>query len=94
MAKEQQLCLDHDVLVLQHPFYWYSTPAIITEWLDLVLEHGWAYGTNGSALEGKIFFQALTAGGDAAAYSAMGRSPYPWHKSLNSDRFSANLSPG
>lgn len=29
---------------MQHPFYWYSTPALLKEWQDLVLEHGWAYG--------------------------------------------------
>lgn len=69
---EQALCLAHDVIVLQHPFYWYSTPAIAKEWLDLVLEHGWAYGKNGQALAGKIFFQVLTAGGDAQAYSDQG----------------------
>jgi glutathione-regulated potassium-efflux system ancillary protein KefG len=72
VAREKGLCLAHDVIILQHPFYWYSTPAIAKEWLDLVLEHGWAYGNTGRALEGKIFFQVLTAGGDARAYSREG----------------------
>jgi glutathione-regulated potassium-efflux system ancillary protein KefG len=70
--REQALCLAHDVIILQHPFYWYSTPAIAKEWLDLVFEHGWAYGNTGRALQGKIFFQVLTAGGDALAYSREG----------------------
>ena len=65
---EQHLCESHDIIVFQHPFYWYSTPAIIKEWMDLVLEHGWAYGTTGNALSGKITFQALTAGGDTRTY--------------------------
>jgi glutathione-regulated potassium-efflux system ancillary protein KefG len=39
---EQELLLQHDVYVFQHPFYWYSSPAILKEWQDLVLEHGWA----------------------------------------------------
>jgi glutathione-regulated potassium-efflux system ancillary protein KefG len=72
VTREQKLCLAHDVIILQHPFYWYSTPAIAKEWLDLVLEHGWAYGNTGRALQGKIFFQVLTAGGDALAYSPDG----------------------
>ena len=38
--REQQRLLDHDVVVLQFPFFWYSTPAILKEWQDLVLEHG------------------------------------------------------
>ena len=42
VAREQQLLESHDVVVMQHPFYWYSTPAILKEWQDLVLEHGWA----------------------------------------------------
>lgn len=66
--REQQLCEAHDVIIFQHPFYWYSTPAIIKEWLDLVLEHGWAYGTQGKVLEGKHVLHALTAGGDDSTY--------------------------
>ncbi len=70
--REQQRLLDHDVIIFQHPLYWYSTPAILKEWQDLVLEHGFAYGSNGTALHGKIFFNALTAGGKEAAYRAEG----------------------
>ncbi len=70
--REQQRLLEHDVIVFQHPLYWYSTPAILKEWQDLVLEHGFAYGSNGTALYGKIFFNALTAGGIEAAYRAEG----------------------
>jgi hypothetical protein len=33
--------------LFQHPLYWYSTPAILKEWQDLVLEHGFAYGSRG-----------------------------------------------
>lgn len=70
--REQQRLLDHDVVIFQHPLYWYSTPAIMKEWQDLVLEHGFAYGSDGTALHGKIFFNAITAGGIAAAYRAEG----------------------
>jgi putative NADPH-quinone reductase len=70
--REQAQLLAHDVVVFQHPLYWYSTPAILKEWQDLVLEHGFAYGTEGTALHGKIFFNALTAGGLEAAYCAEG----------------------
>ena len=70
--REQQRLLEHDVIVFQHPLYWYSTPAILKEWQDLVLEHGFAYGAKGTALHEKIFFNALTAGGIEAAYCAEG----------------------
>lgn len=72
VPREQQICEAHDVIVYQHPFYWYSTPAILKEWQDLVLEHSWAYGTDGTALHGKITFQTLTGGGDAATYQKDG----------------------
>lgn len=72
IKREQQLCESHDVIIFQHPFYWYSTPAIMKEWLDLVLEHGWAYGSQGKALDGKIFLQAITGGGDASTYQKEG----------------------
>jgi glutathione-regulated potassium-efflux system ancillary protein KefG len=68
VAREQQLLLDHDVIVFQHPFYWYSCPAILKEWQDLVLEHGWAYGAGGTHLRGKITLNAVTTGGPATAY--------------------------
>lgn len=76
VEREKQLCETHDIIIFQHPFYWYSTPAIIKEWLDLVLEHGWAYGSNGNALAGKVLFQAITAGGDASTYQHGGYNEF------------------
>jgi glutathione-regulated potassium-efflux system ancillary protein KefG len=69
---EQELLSAHEVVVLQHPFYWYSTPPLIKQWEDLVLEHGWAYGTGGTALHGKRLLSAISAGGPQRAYSAGG----------------------
>jgi glutathione-regulated potassium-efflux system ancillary protein KefG len=72
VEKEQKLCEENDIIIFQHPFYWYSAPAIIREWQDLVLEHGWAYGSKGIALKDKIFLQALSAGGDNSTYQKDG----------------------
>lgn len=72
IAREQSLCESHDIIIFQHPLYWYSTPAIIKEWLDLVLEHGWAYGSKGHSLKNKVFFQTITAGGDETSYQKDG----------------------
>jgi glutathione-regulated potassium-efflux system ancillary protein KefG len=68
VRREQALLVEHDVVVFQHPFYWYSSPAILKEWQDLVLEHGWAYGRHGHALAGKLAFNALSTGGGEQAY--------------------------
>ena len=62
------MLLAHDIIVFQHPFYWYSSPAIIKEWQDLVLENGWAYGTGGNNLQGKYLMNAVSTGGNRDAY--------------------------
>ena len=72
VAHEKELLLEHDTVVFQFPFYWYSTPPMLKQWQDLVLEHGWAYGSKGTALAGKDLVCAVSAGGGAAAYCAEG----------------------
>ena len=72
VGREQDLLSSHQTVVFHHPFYWYSTPAILREWQDLVLEHGWAYGSEGHALEGKALMSAITTGGSEAAYTVEG----------------------
>ena len=72
IEREKQLLLDHDIIIWQHPFYWYSSPAILKQWQDLVLEHGWAYGKKGHALDGKRVFNAFSSGGSSSAYQEGG----------------------
>ena len=69
---EQDLLVAHDIIVFQHPFYWYSSPAILKEWQDLVLEYGFAYGHNGTALQGKKIISAITTGGGEQSYGKEG----------------------
>lgn len=82
IEKEQSLLLAHDVCVFHHPFFWYSTPAILKEWQDLVLTHGWAYGRNGKALHGKLFFNLVTTGGQESAYSKAGLNRFTMRELL------------
>ena len=70
--REQQRLLAHDIIVFMFPMYWYSTPPLLKEWQDLVLEYGFAYGPEGVALHGKTFLCALTAGGPQSAYCEQG----------------------
>jgi glutathione-regulated potassium-efflux system ancillary protein KefG len=76
VTREQELLAAHEIVVFQHPFYWYSTPAILKEWQDLVLEHGWAYGHDGDALRGKALLSAMTTGGSEDAYCAKGSNRF------------------
>lgn len=73
---EQRLLTDHDIVIFHHPFYWYSAPPLVKQWQDLVLEHGWAYGSEGTALQGKLTFHVITAGGPEAVYTKTGGNHY------------------
>lgn len=72
VKREQALLEEHDLIVFQHPVYWYSCPPLLKLWIDEVLEHGWAYGSGGTKLHGKTLLSAVTAGGPAEAYSPTG----------------------
>jgi glutathione-regulated potassium-efflux system ancillary protein KefG len=76
VKSEQERLMAHDVIVLQHPFYWYSSPAILKEWQDLVLENGWAYGPGGTRLAGKFLMNAISTGGSSEAYRPDGRNRF------------------
>ena len=88
---EKELLEKHDVVVLHHPFFWYSTPAILKEWQDLVLEHGWAYGSEGNALKNKIIFNVITSGGQAETYTENGYVHYTVRQLLSPIEQTANL---
>lgn len=72
VSREQARLMAHDVIVFQFPLYWYSTPSLLKEWQDLVLQHGFAYGHGGDKLAGKTLLLAITAGGSQEAYSPEG----------------------
>ncbi len=74
--QEQQRLREHDVIVFMFPLFWYSTPAILKEWQDLVLEYGFAYGHEGTELRDKTFLCVLSAGGPQEAYHAGGYNHY------------------
>ena len=88
---EQQQLDEHDVLVLQFPVYWYSTPSLLKEWQDLVLEYGYAYGPDGNALAGKLCLLAVTAGAPADAYGADGINQFELRTLLSPLEQTANL---
>ncbi len=70
---EQQLLTTHDNIVLLFPIYWYSSPALLKEWQDVVLTHGFAYGSKGNALEGKNILLCCTNGSSQQDYEQIGK---------------------
>lgn len=76
VSAEQSLLLEHDIILLQHPFYWYSCPSLLKEWQDLVLEYGFAYGREGDALSGKVLGNIISSGGSRRSYASDGKNNY------------------
>ncbi|NBL64020.1 NAD(P)H oxidoreductase [Flavobacterium sp. NST-5] len=76
VQREQNLLAGHDIIIWQHPMFWYGCPPLLKQWIDMVLEHGWAYGSQGNALKGKIIFQVITTGGKKENYSKTGRDHF------------------
>ena len=74
VRREQRLLVEHEVVVFQHPLYWGSSPALLKEWEDRVLEMGFAFPPGqGDALKGKKWLQAVTTGGPEDSYRGGGR---------------------
>jgi glutathione-regulated potassium-efflux system ancillary protein KefF len=76
VAAEQQAAAAAQLIVLLHPIQWYSMPALMKLWLDEVLRHGWAYGTGGTALQGKDLWLVATTGGTEASYHPQAYNRY------------------
>ncbi len=68
--REKELLVGHQIIVWHFPFYTYSAPALLKQWMDVVLEYGWAHGSKGNALKDKIAFVTVTAGGTRESYAA------------------------
>jgi glutathione-regulated potassium-efflux system ancillary protein KefG len=91
IEKEQRLLLENDVIIWHHPFYWYNAPALFKEWMDLVLQHGFAYGSTGRALEGKWVMSAISTGGTQEVYSKTGSNRFSVNEFLAPFNRSATL---
>lgn len=91
ITAEQKLLLEHDIIIWHHPFYWYSAPAIIKEWMDLVLEHGFAYGTKGHALKNKWALSVISTGGRKEIYCTTGSNHFTINQFLAPFNQSATL---
>ncbi|MGC9423452.1 glutathione-regulated potassium-efflux system ancillary protein KefG [Vibrio sp.] len=88
--REHQRLLAHDVIVFQHPLYLYSCPALLKEWMDMVLGKGFAFGPE-SALRGKYWRSVITVGGQQEAFSEQGYNRYPLNDILQPFELTAAL---
>ena len=83
VKKEQQLLVEHDLIIFQHPFFWYNMPPLLKLWEDEVLELGFAHGPTATALRGKDFLLSITTGGSSSAYSPDGSHRHLVHNFLH-----------
>jgi glutathione-regulated potassium-efflux system ancillary protein KefF len=77
---EQAVLRNADLIVFQHPIYWYSTPAIFKHFQDNVLLRGFAYGPGGDALHGKDFLLVASTGAPAEDYRPDGIHYYAFEE--------------
>ena len=90
-SAEQQALEQAEHVVLLFPVYWYSAPSLLKEWIDVVLEHGWAFGTGGTALSGKTLQLAVTTGSKVEDYQADGRHNFTLEEFLRPFEQTARL---
>ncbi|MBR2732708.1 MAG: NAD(P)H-dependent oxidoreductase [Selenomonadaceae bacterium] len=71
--KAEQAALERaDIIAFVYPMNWYGVPGLLKLYIDKVMEHGWAYGSQGTALAGKAFIISVTTGVPEAGFTAEG----------------------
>ena len=53
LLAEREAISRSSLIIVAHPVFWYSVPALLKQWFDEVLAYGYAYGENGTAVKGK-----------------------------------------
>ena len=77
VPREQHLLVEHDLIVFQHPLYWYSSPALLKEWQDRVLQMGFAFPPGmGDKLKAKHWLSVITMASAEDEYRADGANAY------------------
>ncbi len=91
IQSEKDLLAQHDIVIMHFPFYWYSCPSLLKQWMDMVLEFEWAYGPHGNALKGKKCLTVITTGGSKELYCSKGNNHYSVDEFLRPFEQSARL---
>jgi len=91
VTKEQESLTKADIILVQTPFYWYSTPPLFKEWEDKVLEYGFAYGEGGDKLKGKKFLLIISTYGPEESYQRNGYNHFTMEELLRPLEQTANF---
>ena len=68
VLQEQELITQNDIIIMQFPFHWYSSPSLMKAWIDEVFSFGFAYGPNGDKLKNKLFMCTTTSTASKVRY--------------------------
>ncbi len=90
ILKEQNLLIEADVIIFQHPVYWYNCPPLLKQWIDTVLLPGFAYGIGGDKLTGKFLLSAISADAAKKDYGPNGHNKYLINELLRPFELTAN----
>lgn len=91
---EQEALLRHQSVIFQYPLYWYTMPAVLKHWFDIVFEYQFAYGSKGDQLKGKNFIPSFTVGGPESEYQTLGEHHfrvYEFCKNLEQTAYFAQM---
>jgi len=75
---EQKLLATANLVIFQFPFYWYSVPALLKQWQEVVLTRGFAFGKSDQErnLSGKPCLALVTTGHKKLSYQKDGYDQY------------------
>ncbi len=90
VATEQILLESHDRIIFQFPFYWYSSPALLKQYIDSVLTYGWAFGPR-NALANKELIVAVSTGSTGESYHAGEKNSFTIDEFLRPFQQTANF---
>lgn len=68
VAAEQAAVEAADLVIFQHPIFWYNLTPLLKKYLDEVFQYGWAYGGEVSKTAGKKFIHSYTTGAPREKY--------------------------
>lgn len=86
---EQRLLLENDHIIFQFPLYWYSAPAEMKRWIDLVLDGDFAFSGN-NLLEGKELGVVVSTGIAEKQFQAGGKENFSISEMLRPFEMMAN----
>ena len=67
VTNEQELLIDHDIIIFQFPLYWFSSPALLKQWQDDVITSAFSIGEN-NKMKGKKLMVVTSVGGTKDDY--------------------------